>query len=176
MGRRRISANGGTIDHAPGSGGAIKLIANQVLGSGALSAIPDGRIRIETSALATDIDLFPETIAVPLTDPPVIFPPANAPTVRIVSVDAITAPDDPTAPLKASADVTIQNNGPVTITLETNNFPIAGVVQLRYVGKFGGDAWLNCTYASGGINSALWTVTHTFTDGFTTLQARATAP
>lgn len=175
-----ITAHGGTAapEHAAdaGSGGAIKLIADQVLGSGTLNALNDGRTRIETPLLATTLTSFPETVAVPPASPPTIWPPVNAPTVRIASIDGIAAPLDPQAPLQASADVVIQNNSPVPIIMETTNFPIEGVVQLRVAQKFGPAILLTATYTSGDLNLAIWTVTTTLSDGFNGLQARATSP
>ena len=159
-----------------GAGGAIKIIADQVLGTGELNAIRDGRVRIETSLLATTLITQPESIAVPPSSPPTIFPAANSPTVRIVSVDGVDSPNDPSAPLEASADIPIQNNGTLTVIMETTNFPIEGVVQLRIAEKFGNSRLLTASYTSGDLNSALWTVQTTLEDGFNTLQARATSP
>lgn len=184
-----IESNGGRdvpfVGGQVGSGGAIRVLAEALLGGGTLAAKngdgsssggSEGRIRVETNSFSTSIDTFPETVAVPPASPPLIFAPPNAPNVRIASVDGLGAPPDPTAPLQANADVTIQNNAPVTITLGTTNFPIEGVVQLRIAPKFGSATLLNCTYQSGDLTSATWTVTTTLLDGFSTLQARATAP
>ena len=177
-----------------GSGGAIRLIADQIDGSGLLdcrggywSMESDedtsfnqggsvGRIRIETANYSPNVTMYPETVAVAPAIPPQIFPPVNAPTVKILSVDSLTAPADPNAPLSTSADIAIQNDAPITVTLETRNFPLEGVVQLRVGSKFGNAVFLTATYESGNSTVATWTVTHTFTDGFTSLQARATAP
>jgi hypothetical protein len=159
-----------------GSGGAIKLIAEQVLGAGTLDALTEGRVRIETPLLATTLITYPETVAVPPSAPPVIWPPANAPTVRIVSIDGIAAPADPMAPMQASADVVIQNNSPVAIVIATTNFPIEGVVQLRIARKFSVSQLLTAAYVSGDLNAATWSVSTTLTDGFSGMQARATSP
>ena len=159
-----------------GSGGAIKLIAEQVLGAGTLDALTEGRVRIETPLLATTLITYPETVAVPPSSPPVIWPPANTPTVRIVSIDGIAAPADPVAPMQASADVVIQNNSPVAIVIATTHFPIEGVVQLRVARKFSVSQLLTAAYVSGDLNAATWSVSTTLTDGFSGMQARATSP
>ena len=177
-----------------GSGGSLRLIADQVSGSGFLdcrggfwnksSPIDTsfsqgdafGRIRIETNSLSTSLITYPETVAVAPNDPVLLFPPANAPTVEIISVNAINAPVDPTAPLQASSDIAIQNDEPVTIIVQTTNFPLEGVVQVRVGQKFGGAEWKTATNIGGTLASATWQVTHTFADGFSALQARATAP
>ena len=186
-----IQCNGGSrpatfgSDPGQGSGGSVRVVADTVLGSGSLEARDGlgnsssgsaGRIRLEAVTASTTLKSFPETVAVPPASPPLIFPPANAPTVRIVSIDGIPAPADPRAPLNANADLAIQNNEPVVITVETTNFPIEGVVQLRVAQKFGNAVWLDCEFVSGTINQATWNVTRALTDGFSTLQARATAP
>lgn len=168
------------------SGGAVKLVATSVTGAGQISALGKtnstvsaesfGRIRIEANSLSTTLRTFPETIGVPPANPPIIWPAANAPKARVVSVDAVNAPTDPTSPLVAAADVAIQNNNPVNIDIETRDFPIEGVVQLAVIPKFGNRSWLPATRISGDINVATWRVTTTLPQGFVTLQARATQP
>lgn len=164
-----------------GSGGAVKLVANTVSGSGTVRCVNTnvanaGRIRIETNGLAPSIQTAPETIGVSPANPPVIWPAANAPTAKVVSVDAVNAPLDPRAPLVAGADVAIQDSNQVDILIETQNFPIEGVVQLNITPKFGNRTTLNATRQSGDITSAIWRVQTTLPQGFVTLQARATQP
>ena len=60
--------------------------------------------------------------------------------------------------------------------METKNFPIEGVVQVRAAQKWGSAAWVRALYVSGNQAGALWRATNTFVKGYTTLQARATAP
>ena len=100
----------------------------------------------------------------------------TTPTVRVVSVGTFAAPADPTAPLVSSADVAIQNDLPAVVMLETKNFPIEGVVQVRAAQKWGTAAWICAWYVSGDQATAQWRATNTFVKGYTTLQARATAP
>ena len=161
----------------PAADGAIKLIGNAVTGNGTLNAPYSGRIRVETkSPMSTDLKTFPETIGVPPADPPILWPAANAPKARIVSVDAVAAPEDPTSPVVAAADLAIQNNEPVNILIETKDFPIEGVVQLAVIPKFGGRSWMTATRVSGDITKATWRVITSLPQGFVTLQARATQP
>ena len=161
-----------------GSGGAIKLIANQVNGTGNLNAAISGRLRIEANTLSTSVITTPSTIGVAPGTTPIIFQSANSPTVKIVSVDGVNSPGDPTAPLVGSADIAIQKNTPVTIVLETRNFATAGaVVSVRVANKFGGATSYNATLDSGGTSVlSTWRVSTTLAPGFVTLQARATAP
>lgn len=186
-----IDVRGGGAAGIAGSSGAIRLIANQVSGSGELRASGNttfingltyqyvtrpGRIRIETNSLSPSLQAAPETIGVPPANPPVIWPAANAPIAKVISVDALNAPADPRAPLVAAADVAIQNSNQVNILIETQNFPIEGVVQLFITPKFGARTTLNATRQSGDITSATWRVQTTLPQGFVTLQARATQP
>lgn len=191
-----VSVNGlitaGTKETQPeiiGSGGAVRIVADAVTGIGQVScnttwannyadvtAESLGRIRIEANSLAPSLRTAPETIAVPPANTPVIWPAANAPTAKVVSVDAVNAPADPHAPLVAGADVAIQNSNQVNILIETTNFPIEGVVQLNITPKFGNRTTLNATRLSGDITSATWRVQTTLPQGFVTLQARATQP
>lgn len=164
-----------------GSGGAVRVVASNVLGNGLIKCVNDGknnngRIRIESASLSPALLTSPETIGVPPANPPVIWPAANAPIAKVVSVDAVNAPLDPRAPLVAGADVAIQNSNQVAILIETQNFPIEGVVQLNITPKFGNRTTLNATRLSGDITSATWRVQTTLPQGFVTLQARATQP
>jgi hypothetical protein len=171
-----ISSQGGASHRVNSSGGAVRVIANQVLGAGEINCLLDGRVRIEASALAASLRTFPETIAVPPANPPLIWPPDGAPKVRIVNVDTFATPAEPTAPLVSSADVAIQNDNPAVVLLETREFPIEGVVDLRVSQKWGAASWVRCSYVSGNQAQATWRAQITFVKGYTTLQARATAP
>ena len=161
-----------------GSGGAIKLISNQVSGTGSLNAAATGRTRIEANTLSATIATTPSTIAVAPGTTPTIFQANTSPTVRIASVDGVNSPADPTAPLISSADIAIQKNTPVTIVLETRNFATAGaVVAVRIANKFGAATSLNATLDGGGTSTlSTWRISTTLAPGFVTLQARATAP
>jgi hypothetical protein len=162
------------------SGGAIKLISNNVTGTGSLDAggAQPGRTRIEANTLSPTVTSNPPTIALPPGTTPIIFQSANSPTVKILSVDGVNSPADPTAPLVSSADIAIQKNAPVTIVLETRNFATAGaVVRVRIANKYGGFGWYNATLDSGGTSVlSTWRLSTTLAPGFVTLQARATAP
>jgi hypothetical protein len=159
-----------------GSGGAIKLIADQVTGTGTLNAATTGRVRIEANSLAGSIVSTPSTIRFPPGTSPTLFQSLSSPTVKIVSVDGMPAPADPTAPLVSAADLSIQKNTPVTIVLRTENFATAGaVVAVRIANKYGGATTLNATLQGGGTTAlSTWTVSTTLSPGFVTLQARAT--
>lgn len=188
-----ISAKGGQASPSSptrtGSGGAIRLMTLQIQGSGGSliamnpGSTNPGRIRIERSTYTypgTPLPSFsftsaPETVPVENTGW-TYFPAANAPTARVLSVDAVNAPADPRAPLSSGADVAIQNNGPVNILIETKNFPIEGQVQLFITPKYGDRVTHTATRLSGDINTATWQVQTTLPQGYVTMQARVTQP
>jgi hypothetical protein len=174
---RSLGGTSGYIGNVPASGGGIKLIADQVTGNGTVNAATSGRTRIEANTLSAGIVTTPPTIAVPPGTTPTIFQSNTSPTVKIISVDGLPSPADPTAPLVSSADIAIQKNTPVTIVLKTYNFSTAGgVVTLRIANKFGGATTVNATLQGGTSAESTWTVNTTLAPGFVTLQARATAP
>jgi hypothetical protein len=75
-----------------------------------------------------------------------------------------------------TADIPIENNGPVNIDVETRHFPLEGVVEVRIADKFGGARLLPATLIGGTIDLATWRLSTTMSLGFSTLQVRATAP
>ncbi len=87
-----IRARGGSTSYISGSGGAIKLIADIVTGSGTLDASSHdpswggkGRIRIEANTIPTSstLNIAPEpSKQLPPDDPVLLWPPDNAPTAR----------------------------------------------------------------------------------------------
>jgi hypothetical protein len=167
---------GGFPNYSGGSGGAIRLVANSISGTGTVDVRNDGRIRLEANNVSGSLVTLPQTIAVAPATPPTIWPGNEAPTVKITNVDSSAAPAVPTAPLDLAADVGVSTNGASTVTIQTTNFPTNGNVQVRAAPKFGTAAWTNAVFQSGNATSATWTATVTFPTGFTTLQARATVP
>lgn len=168
-----------------GSGGGVRLVANAVTGSGRIEATGEGaierfagRIRIESrSPVPAGLISVPDAVAVDPGLAPVIWPPSNAPKVRILKVAEANAPDEPTAPLASGADIGIQNSGQVEIFAETTNFPIEGQVTIRVSPKTGNVPFLlTAAYVSGNNARATWKAPHTFGSGYSTLQARAIAP
>jgi plastocyanin len=173
------SLGGGTggSSQGSGSGGGVRLVAHALSGSGTINTGNDGRIRLEANSTSGSLVTLPQTIAVPPATPPVIWPGNDAPTVKVVAVDAVAAPAVPTAPLDLAADIGISTSGATTVTLQTTNFPTTGLVEVRSAPKFGSAAvWTTAVFQSGDASAATWTATVNFPTGFTTLQARATVP
>ncbi len=170
-----------------GSGGAVRLIGLQVFGDGEISAVSgygQGRIRIETNMFGPGLTLSPATAVVTTPDdPPLIWPPPEAPAVRISKITEIGSTEehpvsqDPTAPLEGPADVPLETGETVDIEIETTHFPTSGIVDLYITEKFGGRIGKPAVLVSGDFQSATWKVTGiALTDGYSVLQDRATGP
>jgi len=177
----RITANGGAYGgYGLGSGGAVRLIADQLLGSGRIEAIGGnpGRIRLESLTTASpDLIVNPPAGAVsPL--PLVIWPPENAPTVRVVSVDGQPAPLDPKAGLGAEGDdvITSTQTSTNTIVLQTANFPTSGTVNVYIKPQTGVQTILQASFVSGTTAAATWQVQTQLPLYHTMIQARAVLP
>lgn len=125
-----------------------------------LSRQDDLRARLRR-LFATSVNLRPD-------------PQANTLTVEVHRLGSPL--QDAAHPLVASADIAIQNDNPAVILLETRNFPIEGAVEVRVAQKWGAAAWQRAVRASGNQTLATWRLTNTMVKGYTTLQARATAP
>jgi hypothetical protein len=189
-----LHANGGNGNnyYNSGSGGAIRLVANQISGNsssyiralaqngGGLNA--PGRIRLEANSVIGPIDISPNTAGT-LPDSPVkIFPDTNAPIVMITSVAGITnGLIDPKAIMSSGVnadDVTLVTTNDVTIRLRTQNFPTNGTVSV-YIKPRNSlpQTVLTAIWDSGTTNSALWHVNTTLLyPGYaahTVIQARA---
>ncbi len=172
-----VTATGGSGGFSAGSDGAVRFVANSITGAGLLDLRYNGRIRLEANSVSGSLITIPQTIAVAPANPPVIWPADDAPKCRIIQVDDQATPLNPTAPLDLAADVGLNANAGQVVTIQTNNFPTTGTVQVRAAGKFTAAASLiNATFQAGDANQATWTATVPFATGFTTLQARAFVP
>jgi hypothetical protein len=97
--------------------------------------------------------------------------------VRVKSVAGANAPAEPLASLRSTADIPIEHNDAVAIDVETRNFPLEGVVEVRIADKFGGARLLRATLLPGStIDLATWRLSTPLSLGFSTLQVRATVP
>jgi hypothetical protein len=175
-----FSANAGSSSSRyRGSGGAIRLIANQILGNGRLEAVSEtypGRIRIEANSTSASLTANPVTGTASPT-PLVIWPAPTAPTVQVISVGGLSAPLDPKASLTGpSSDVTINTTNIVTIVLQSANFPTNGTVNVYVKPRNAAQSIIPATYVSGNTTLANWQVTTTMLPAYSIIQARAVAP
>ena len=176
-----ISASGGGGQNYGGSGGAIRLVADQILGSGHIDAIGAnsanvGRTRLQANDVSQSLNVAPPTPAEP-PNPVVLWPTSNAPTVRVVSVSGQNAPSDPRAILENNpADVNVATPNAVTILLEAQNFPTNGTVNVFVKPRNAEQTTYQATWVSGSTNASTWQVQHVFLPGYAVIQARAVGP
>ncbi len=130
-----IEANGGAnfVSSGSGSGGGVRLVANTIVGTGALTAmggIPNGgsgRIRLEafdptgytgsTNPLAT------------ISGPGPLVQDNLTPTLRVTMVDGQPVPADPTAGVLTKE--VVADNDVVTLTIQATNITPGTVVTVR---------------------------------------------
>ncbi len=171
-------ANGGSDAYA-GSGGGVRLVANQILGSGSIQAsspFNPGRIRLEANTASGLLGLNPPTIAVSPT-PLIIWPDVTSPTVKVISVAALAAPADPQAQMSAVGDdLTIAKTNAVAIVLQTANFPTNGTVNVYIKPRNAAQSIFPASFVSGNSNAATWQLTTILPVSHTVIQARAVAP
>lgn len=142
-----IDAKGGSSVNNPtpghpgggGSGGAIRLIANTLSGSGTLSVAGGnggfftglgfggnggfGYIRAEAFNTTAFTPSTPSTIVSISSPSPVVL--TNQPSLRIVSVATVTAPQTTTGSLVGAPDIVVPSTqtNPVSVVLEGRNLP-----------------------------------------------------
>ncbi len=185
-----VSANGYFQSGYGGSaGGGIRLVAGQLLGSGAISVGGSaGRIRLEATN-TTGLNLRLTPAANPLTIlaspfPLTIWPAANAPTVQVMTISNavanLTAPIDPKAEVAGVGgdDLAIATTAPVTIGLQTSNFPTNGTVNVYIKSLVSGQTVLPASFVSGDANLAQWQLVTPWPWplSHTVIQARAVMP
>lgn len=129
-------------DGGGGSGGAIRLAASTIAGTGTVTAAGGAGSSANSSTsnggngvvrLETYTSTFTGTVAgTKIVAPPLqIFLPISAqPTVSVVSVGGVTAPQTPMGSFTAP-DVTINSTSPVQVTLQTSGIPVGTVLTLQ---------------------------------------------
>lgn len=163
---------GGFIQWA-GSGGAIRIIANELFGQGRIEAVPDGRIRLEVNKLDPQIGVNPQVGVISPPNQPVLWPADNASSVRIASVDGKVLTNDIKAQFTTQSDVNLDKQGDVVIVVETRNFPPDGQVDVRVGPSLGAAQWRRAQWENGDRAVSTWKLSAPLASGFTALQARA---
>ncbi len=145
-----IQANGGSgrgsgfsdQQSGGGAGGGIRLVCDTLAGTGSLSAIGGGgqfagglgRIRVERVVNANTIVATPDPSVLGLEAgaTALIWPPAGAPEVKIVSIGGESVPDDPLASFGThGADTVLAETSTTTVVVETTNVEAASQVKVR---------------------------------------------
>jgi hypothetical protein len=162
--------------NSSGSAGGIRLLADQILGSGSLRAdfAAQGRIRLEANSVSVTLGVNPAP-SLGLPSPVVIWPASNSPTVRIVSIGEQPAPADPRAQLGASQDVRLFTNS-APIILETANFPTNGTVTVYIKPRNGSQTTATAAYVGGTSNLATWQYQATIPLRDSVIQVRCVSP
>lgn len=172
-----------------GSGGAIRLVANDVSGSGTLTATSGaysgnvvgghGRIRVEGNSVNLvdpGVPLFLEDL------PTFIFPPKGTPSLRAVLLEDLKmnqfpVPPDPHGVIDdpVGVDVNIATTDAVTLEIEAENVPAITTVDVRVVSVSGPTAIVTSTPLDGPDKNGILTATAilTFQPGYSVVQLRA---
>jgi hypothetical protein len=177
-------------NNSAGSGGAIRLIASFVEGNGHLSASGQpspaessvGRIRVEAFEATLRQSTPPYSVG-ETTDPPLLWPPAGAPSLRIARVfsstgERVDVSADPRASFQGfpNADASVTSEGPVTVEIDALNLPLGSRVTVRVVPKWSDDFTVDATFASGSAVASVWRAVFETPFGISAVQARADLP
>jgi len=134
-----VRSCGGRGDNSAGSGagGAVRLIAETILGSGVVNTAGqggNGKIRIERVSGTENMIVTPSPSLVAL-DPgavPQIWLPDDGPTVRIVSIGGESVSGDPRAEFGLEdTDIQIVESSTTPVVVETRNVEQASQVKIR---------------------------------------------
>lgn len=171
-----------------GSGGAIRLIAEKVTGSGYIHAVGGtvnaggaGRIRIEARDVYANWDVQPAATVVSPDTSVQLWLPTIAPQVEIISIATVDVPSDPHAryePGQEDLNIDLQS-GDSVIELQTHNVNTSSsetVVQVRITPEYGAPFYVDAHYDSGDDTEATWIATATLPTGYFTVQAHAINP
>lgn len=195
-----IRANGGagaayyfSDSTGGGSGGGIRLVCDTLAGTGTVLALAGsggkhaaaglGRIRVERVTNTATLAPTPDPSVVPLTAgaTALLWPPTEAPTVKIVSIGGETAPDDPRASFGTEgADVALPEVSTIQVVIETVGVEQASQVQVRLTPRAtSSQVIVDAVYTStdpGDPTKFLWTADVPVGNGYAAIQAKVVRP
>jgi len=192
-----IQADGGPGGHpyyqsGGGSGGAIRLVSDSFGGSGNIYArggagtgIPggNGRIRIERVTNSGTVSVVPDPsiLGLETNAAALIWPPTNAPQVRIVSVGGVDVPGDPRAEFgTTTGDIALPQTNSAAIVIETVNVEPASEVEIRLTPRHSANYWVTNATVSATNNldplTLLWVATPPIETGYSAVQVRVIRP
>jgi hypothetical protein len=155
-----FSHGGGAYAHAGcGSGGAIRLAATLLRGSGEINALnpgvgtsacppalvsnaeAPGRIRLESAQSSQYAGTAHPAASVNGVGEPIVILPPITPTVRIVSIGGVPVPAQPTAAANAP-DIVLPSTftNPVSVVVQATNVPNGTMVKVIVSPQSGGSA------------------------------------
>lgn len=181
-----------------GSGGAIRLICNRLLGTGTLVATSiavgcgggtgggSGRIRVEANEVSfAHVGDPVASFGLPGATAAIWPDDAVAPSCHVVTLGQATIPSDPRASFAFPyADVNLTNGTAQTLVIECRNVPTGGDppgtpawnVVARVVPRGSAPFTANATYVSGDYAQSIWHATLNLPSGFAAIQVRAAMP
>jgi hypothetical protein len=170
-----------------GSGGAIRLIANAIVGGGPLIDVRstcnttltggNGRVRIETFQLSGSLNTASGVTTVSQGLPGPVLPGAGSPSVRIVSIGGVSVPPTPQASYFNPPDATVNPNlaNPITVGLQASNVPLGTVIAISVVTEgVAARSAFNSTALAGTFVSSTATANVTLPAGTSVLTVTAT--
>lgn len=185
-----VSANGGVGGDGEcggggwgggGSGGAIRILAPSVSGNGIVRTLggrggcgvnlfgSNGRVRVESFTNDFTGVIGP---LVGVSSPGLVFQPASAATVRVVSIAGIDVPAQPTGSFE-TADVTVDDVTTADINIEANNIPLGTVVRLTLFSENGPTVNVDSTPLAGTVETSTATASASLPHGFSRFEIRA---
>lgn len=180
-----IGADGGDTGSwsQKGSGGGIRIIADVFNGSGNMyargaSSSYAGRIRVEantTEFLWRSDPVF--AFARPGADA-VIWPGADAPKVKLISLGGQAIPDEPRADLTwQNTDLYFDAPGTQALIIQADNVPLNWKVKARVAPMSSGSSatWANAVFVSGDATNSTWSANISMPDRYSIIQVRASA-
>jgi len=177
------------IGSGGGSGGAVRLVANRIIGTLRLALSGgsggfggqggSGYVRLEAFDL-TSLNLIlifngTQSPRVTMATPGVVVP-ANAPSIRIVSVAGIAPPNQPNGSLQGAPDIIMPANqsNPVSVALAGSNIPLGTTLQVTLTPENGARIVTQSTALTGTLASSTATASVTLPDGISVIQASGT--
>lgn len=126
-----------------GAGGAVRLMAPRLTGDGTVdtrnggnsATVGAGWARFEGFFVSNDLVSNPSG-SVSIVSPNLIFPPADAPTVRITMIGGVSVAASPTGSF-VMPDAVINAGTPVSLVIAATNIPAGTQVTLRLVPENG---------------------------------------
>jgi len=147
LGGNLSDPNGGT---GGGSGGGIRMVCDNLNGSGSMNAAGGGgnatfasgigRIRLERVSSSGSMTITPAPSVIDLADGNTaqLWPGTDAPTAKIISVNSVQAPADPKASFGSfTPDVALPLVSQVEVIVETENVENASQVFVRITPRNG---------------------------------------
>ncbi len=184
-----IVANGATdnfLSAGAGSGGAVRIICDQLGGTGSISAYCStnvgtgnvgglGRIRIErNNGTITGAGTLPAPSYGTAGAVAKVWPDSTDPSLKVHTVGVLGVPADPLGGMNAP-DIEVTNEGPFNVVVHATNVPTdsSWSVVLKSGPRNGPYIETPMTLSSGNQSFSVWSASLTFAEGLRTLQARA---